>query len=149
VKLFAGETLYSTFSGSTMSQHNPYAPPTSAVINRDQLPFVIDPADRKKLNVVIKDAGQLWIAIVLCILCSAIGSIIIPFWYLARLIQWNGLAKKYPALLVNGAREGSIQAKFKSSQWKLIVGMVVGGCIFLCLVLYIVILVVVISGDVR
>ncbi|MDP1562198.1 MAG: hypothetical protein Q8M16_12535 [Pirellulaceae bacterium] len=79
-------------------------------MNSDQLPFVMDPADRKKLDVVIKDAGQFWIAIVLCILCSAIGSIIIPFWYLARLIQWNGLAKKYPALTVNGAPEGSIHS---------------------------------------
>lgn len=107
----------------------------------DQLPFAIDPADRKKLDTVIKDAGQFWIAIVLCLLCSAIGAIIIPFWYMARLIQWNGLAKKYPDLLVEGAPTGSIQAKFRSAQWKLIVGMVVGGCIFVLLFLYVVLVI--------
>jgi hypothetical protein len=132
-----------------MQPSNPYAPPPATGTVSDQLPFVIDPADKKKMEAVMKDAGQFWLAIVLCILCGAIGSLIIPFWYLARLIQWNALAKKYPALTMHGAPEGSIQANFKSSQWKLIVGMVVGGVIFLFLLLYIVILIVVISGDVR
>jgi hypothetical protein len=78
-------------------------------------------------------------------LCSAIGSIIVPFWYLARLLQWNRLAKKYPDLMLSGAPAGSIQAKFQSSQWKLIVGMVVGGCIFALFVLYIIFVIVMTS----
>lgn len=131
-----------------MNQNNPYAPPTTATgvtisgQSSHPFPFVTDSADRIKLEAVIKDAGQFWVAIALCILCSAIGAIIIPFWYLARLVQWNRLAKKYPDLMLSGAPAGSIQAKFQSSQWKLIVGMVVGGCIFAFLVLYIILAVV-------
>ena len=124
-----------------MNDYNPYASPAYADRTSDQLPFAIDPADRIKIDAVIKDAGQFWLAIALCILCSAIGALIIPFWYLARLLQWNGLAKKYPALTVQGAPPGSLQAKFQSSQWKLIVGIAVGGGIFLCVLAYFLILV--------
>jgi len=133
-----------------MNHDNPYAPPTTAGApiggqSNHPFPFVTDPADRLKLEAVIKDAGQFWVAIALCIFCSAIGAIIIPFWYLARLLQWNRLAKQYPDLMLSGAPPGSIQAKFQSSQWKLIVGMVVGGCILALFVLYIMVVVVTIS----
>lgn len=135
-----------------LNQNNPYAPPSSTATSYDastttgpmgdELPFVIDPADRKKLDTVIKDAGQFWLAIVFCFFCT-IAALIIPFWYMLRLFQWSGLAKKYPDLLVDGAPTGSIQAKFRSSQWKLIVGMLVAGCVLVLLLLYIVLLVVI------
>ena len=119
-----------------MNEHNPYAAPVNVETAANDLPFDIGAADRKKVDAIIKDAGQFWLAIILCIICTGIASIIVPFWYLVRLVQWNGLAKKYPGLVVHGPPPASLQAKFKSSQWKLIVGMVVGGIVFLGLVAY-------------
>ncbi|MBL8854931.1 MAG: hypothetical protein JNK57_13275 [Planctomycetaceae bacterium] len=144
------------FSRRPMNQENPYAPPTiaSAPIggqSNQPFPFVTDSADRMILKEVIRDAGQFWVAIALCLSCSAIalgnscsaiGAFIIPFWYLARLLQWNRLAKQYPDLMLRGAPPGSIQAKFQSSQWKLIVGMIAGACIFAPFVFYIILLIV-------
>ena len=130
-----------------MNENNPYASPTNFLTTSDQLPFPIDPADRKKVDAVIKDAGQFWLAIILCVFCSVIGALIVPFWYLIRLVQWNALAKKYPALTAPDAPVGSVQAKFKSSQWKLIVGLVVGGGIFLWVIGYILILVLVAASG--
>ncbi len=124
-----------------MTEQNPYATPTATEITRDPAPIDLDPKDRKKVEAVIKDAGQFWLAIILCLLCSAIGALIIPIWYLIRLLQWNSLAGKYPALVSDGVPANSLQAKFKSSQWKLIVGMVVGGVVFAFVMLYVLLLV--------
>lgn len=121
-----------------MSDQNPYAPPTpSQAVEHSGI--VLEPNDRKKVEAIIKDAGQFWLAIMLCIFCSAIGAIIIPVWYLVRLLQWNGLARKYPELANQNVPPGSVQDKFKSSQWKLIVGLVVGITIFFGMIAYIIV----------
>ena len=130
-----------------MSDQNPYASPTPSQ-GAEQSTIKLDPKDRKKAEVIIKDAGQFWVAIILCILCSGIGAIIIPIWYLVRLLQWNRLAKKYPDLVSQHVPPGSIQAKFKASQWKLIVGLVVGGVIFLLVLAYLFLVFVAIANGV-
>jgi len=114
----------------TDQKPNPYAAPASPELgNLDPDSIVLEPKDLKKAEAVVKDAGQFWLAILLCTLCSVIGGLIIPIWYTVRLLQWNRLAKKYPALVADGAPQGSFRSKFKSSRWKLIVGMVVGAAI--------------------
>ena len=119
-----------------MTEQNPYAAPTTGATS-DEISLAIDSSDQKKIDAVIKDAGQFWLAIILCILCSAIGAFIIPIWYSVRLIQWHRLAKKYPGLISQQAPSGSVQAKFQSSQWKLIVGGVIGAFILVCLIAYV------------
>ncbi len=126
-----------------MPDPNPYASPTSAFAPDAGFTIPLDPADQRKIDAIIKDAGQFWLAIILCILCSAIGALIIPIWYLVRLLQWNSFSKKYPALLTPGAQPGSLPAKFQAAQWKLIVGLVVGALVFLFLIAYVVLLIVV------
>ena len=124
-----------------MTEQNPYATPTYTEPKSEFVPINLDPKDRKKAEAVIKDAGQFWLAIVLCFVCSAIGALIVPIWYLIRLLQWHSLAGKYPELLAEGVPSSSIQAKFKSSQWKLIVGMAVGAVMFAGVGLYFVLLI--------
>ena len=126
-----------------MTNQNPYATPQSADTHLERSPqIVVAPEDHKKLETVIKDAGQFWIAIILCLFCSAIGAFIVPIWYLVRLMQWNSLAKRYPSLVADSVPPNSIQAKFKSSQWKLIVGIVVGAVVFAFVALYLLLIVV-------
>ena len=56
-------------------QQNPFAVSASA-IRADQGFASMAPADRKKLDAVIKDANQFWMAIILCFFCSAVGLVI-------------------------------------------------------------------------
>jgi hypothetical protein len=122
-----------------MTGENPYAPPVDADIVDTGDPL-IEAADHRKLNAVVKDANQFWLAILLCILCSGCGALIIPIWYTVRLLQWNRFAVKYPDLTRAGAKPGSLSAKFQSSQWKLIVGLVFGCLVLVLLAFYIVVL---------
>ncbi len=104
---------------------NPFeAPPTFPT---QALPLTDIPAeDLKKIEAIIKDAGQFWLAMVICVLCSGIGMFIIPIWYGVRLVQWGRFSSRYPFLLSPGAAPGSLPQKFTSSRWKLIVGLVFG-----------------------
>ena len=118
--------------------NNPYAAPTH-MGETQQTDGMVDlpPADRKKIEAIIKDAGQFWLAILICILCSGIGALIVPIWYSVRLLQWSGFAKRYPQLVETNAIPGSLPARFRSSRWKLIVGLLFGCFIFAMLILYI------------
>jgi hypothetical protein len=98
-------------------QPNPYAAPQAEVP-----PTWAVNAGQNKIEAVIKDANQFWLAIFLCIFCSGLGAIIIAPWYLARLWQWNSLAKAQPLLLDPQVPHGSIQQRFQSARWKLMVG---------------------------
>ena len=122
-----------------MSEENPYAAPSASpksdVLDEDYR-IRLEARDHQKAEAIIKDAGQFWLAIIISIL----GTIINPIWYTVRLIQWNGLAKKYPALLASDVPAKSMQARFKSSQWKLITGVVAGLIMFCCVASYIVFL---------
>jgi hypothetical protein len=116
-------------------QTNPYAP-ISTPIGTD-LPVPMDNNTRAKLDAIIKDANQFWIAILLCIICSGVGSLIIGIWYLVRLLQWNAMAKAHPLLLVENPPPGSIAANFQGSKAKLIVGMVFGALMIFLVFAYI------------
>ena len=119
-----------------MTEQNPYATPIETEADPKAVPIKLEPKDRKKVETVIKDAGQFWLAIILCILCSGIGAFIVPIWYLVRLVQWNSIARKYPELLFQPVPPNSIQARFQSSQWKLIVGLVFGCVVLVFVLLY-------------
>lgn len=116
---------------------NPYAPtPTPSHIGTEYA-VPMDPATVKKFNAIIKDANQFWIAILLCLLCSGIGSVVIGAWYLARLLQWNAMNKAYPLLMVENPLPGSMAAKFQAAKVKLIVGLVFGVVMLFLVLLYI------------
>jgi hypothetical protein len=119
---------------------NPYAPTPTALGTEQAVPM--DEATRAKFNAIIKDANQFWIAILLCLLCSGIGSVIIGIWYLVRLLQWNSMGKAFPLLMIESPPPGSMAAKFQAAKVKLIVGLVVGIVMLFLVFIYIVGLVV-------
>ena len=114
-----------------MMSQNPYASPaeTSGPVGPN-LPAEIVP----KVEAIIKDAGQFWLAILLCFLCTGIGMLIVGPWYLVRLFQWSSIGKRYPQLMAMDVPPGSLEQRFQSSQWKLIVGLVFGVLIALLMV---------------
>ncbi|MCA9248911.1 MAG: hypothetical protein KDA42_17410 [Planctomycetales bacterium] len=115
----------------TIDPTNPYtAPQADSMPSLSPAPENIDPAQLKKIQAIIKDAGQFWLAILMCFFCGAIGPIIIGPWYLVRLIQWNSLAREEPLLLDPNVRQGSIAQKFQAAKIKLILGMSFGALIF-------------------
>jgi hypothetical protein len=116
----------------TTNNPNPYAAPPPA-------PPLASPTnpEQKKIEAVIKDANQFWLAIVMCIFCSGLGAIIIGPWYLVRLLQWNSLANAQPLLLDPHVPRGSLEQRFQSAKWKLLVGIGFGTLIFLLTLLYI------------
>ena len=118
------------------SDPNPYQAPNAvpALPVGTGADVVLPEKDLKKANAIIKDAGQFWLACILCVFCALIGAIIVPVWYSIRLLQWHGLRKRFPALMNVNAAPGSLSKKFQSSQWKLIVGLVMG-CVIFVLVL--------------
>ncbi len=128
------------------SEPNPFAPSSS-------LPGVSSeafglPADKlKKVEAVIKDAGQFWLAILICFLCTGIGLLLIGPWYLIRLLQWNSLAKEFPVLTQPNSPLGSLPMRFQSSRWKLIAGLIFAMAILLLLVMYVVLVVSLSAGT--
>lgn len=97
-----------------------------------------DAVTHKKLEALIKDAGQFWLALLLCLLCSGIGPLIICPWYTVRLIQWNALAKLHPVLVDRNAPPGSYARKFQGAKTKLIIGLVGGVLLLGLVVLYLI-----------
>jgi hypothetical protein len=79
------------------------------------------------------------VAIIMCIVCSGVGALIIGPWYLVRLMQWNSLARKYPALLERAVARHRIEARFQSAKIKMLIGIGFGVVIFL-MVLFVFIL---------
>ena len=113
-------------------QPNPYAAPTGDL--SADVSSGIDASSLIKIEAIIKDAGQVWLAIILCILCSGFGMLIIGPWYIVRLIQWSSLSKQYPSLLDRNVPRGSLPQKFRSARTKLIVGIVFGALIPIILI---------------
>ena len=113
----------------TTNDLNPYAAPQA------DSPFApegnLDPALLKKVEAIIKDAGQFWLAILMCVFCTGLGAVIIGPWYLVRLLQWHSIAQAQPMLLNPHVPLGSISQKFQSAKWKLITGLSFGAFIFL------------------
>ena len=115
---------------------NPYAS-TSMPTESNSIPAGVDPALLAKINAIVKDAGQFWLAMILCLCCSALGSVIIGIWYAVRLMQWNAIANSQSWLMVPNAPSGSLQAKFQGARTKLIIGMVFGFVILFLLFAYV------------
>lgn len=118
-------------------QPNPYSSPTAYAPAEST--ENVDPALQKKIEAIIKDAGQFWLAIIMCIICTGVGGIIIGPWYLVRLLQWNSIAREQPMLLDPNVPRGSIADKFQSAKIKLIIGMGFGILILSCVALMIVV----------
>ncbi len=112
---------------------NPYASPTLRAA--DPLDVAIDPVAIVKAKAIIKDAGQFWIAILLCIFCTGLGAIIIGPWYLIRLVQWSSLARSQPMLVDPNVPHGSIAQRFQSAKPKLIIGICFGAAVLLLVAL--------------
>lgn len=116
---------------------NPYSAPSAIPpSNQQHAALPIAEPDLKTIQIIIKDAGQFWLAIILCLLCSGIGSLIIGPWYISRLMQWSRLKNKYPGLM-DPAPPKTLPTNFQNAQWKLIVGITFGGIILLLVLLYI------------
>ncbi|MAD80404.1 MAG: hypothetical protein CMJ50_06120 [Planctomycetaceae bacterium] len=90
------------------------------------------------IEAIIKDAGQFWLAIIMCIVCTGLGALIIGPWYLIRLIQWNSIARAQPMLLAPNVLRGSLEQRFQSAKIKLIIGISFGAVILLLLILLLV-----------
>lgn len=110
---------------------NPYESPLSSTPLATQAPPAVDLVMLNKVNAIIKDAGQFWLAILLCLFCTGLGAIIIGPWHFVRLMQWMSVAKAEPRLLDTHASPGSIAKKFQSAKVKLIIGMSFGLLILL------------------
>ena len=108
------------------NEPNPYAAPLAETVHAQVKIGKIPERDLAKIGAIIKDAGQFWLAIILCILCSLLGAAIIPIWYGIRLVQWSNMSKKYPGLLTPNSPPKSLPSQFQSAQWKLWVGLGVG-----------------------
>ena len=117
---------------------NPYASPQADLAPASQEHY--DPVSLRKIEAIIKDAGQFWLAILICILCTGWGAFIIGPWYLVRFLQWNSMAQAYPMLLDAGAPRGSLARRFQSARTKLIIGMAFGAAILLLVILFLVVL---------
>lgn len=123
----------------SMDRPNPY---TSPMANFGAAPpGAVDPRTVEKAEAIIKDAGQFWLAILMCIFCSALGSIIIGPWYLVRLLQWNSLATRQPMLLDPNVPRGSIAQRFQSAKTKLIIGICFGAVALLITVVTVIVLI--------
>jgi hypothetical protein len=120
----------------SLNNPNPYAAPQVDAT----LPAEANP-DLKRIEAVIKDAGQFWLAIVMCIFCSGLGAIIIGPWYLVRLLQWNSIATAQPMLLDPNVPRGSLAQRFQSARWKLIVGISFGVLMLVLTAIYVIVLV--------
>jgi hypothetical protein len=102
---------------------NPYASPVHVgpMVDSHQMP----PDAVAKAETIIKDAGQFWLAIIMCFCCSGIGSLIIGPWYFFRLTQWNALSSTYSYLREPGPAN-SLAARFQGAKTKLIIGISFG-----------------------
>jgi hypothetical protein len=117
---------------------NPYAPTPTPIGTEYAVPM--DAATLKQFDAIVKDANQFWIAILLCLLCSGIGSVLIGVWYLSRLVQWNSMSKAYPLLMVENPPPGSMAARFQAAKAKLIIGLVVGIVLLFLILAYLALL---------
>lgn len=123
----------------SMDRPNPYTSPMANF--GGPRPGGVDPRTVEKAEAIIKDAGQFWLAILMCFLCSALGSVIIAPWYLVRLLQWNSLAKSQPMLLDPNVPQGSLAYRFQAAKIKLIIGICFGAVAFLVTVVTIIVLI--------
>ena len=125
-----------------MSEPNPFAsprvtPPVNPSSSKKS-EIKIDGSDLAKIEFIIKHAGEVWLMFFMYIPCCVISVALVAD-YAIRLLQWHRLANKYPELLASGVPPKSLQAKFQSSRWKLIVGFAFAAAVTLILLILIMI----------
>ena len=124
-----------------MSEPNPYASPhVTSSVNRsnEESEIKIVGDDLAKIEFIIKHANEVWLMFFMYIPCCVISVALVAD-YAIRLLQWHRLANKYPELLASGVPQKSLQAKFISARWKLIVGLVVASAVTLILLILVMI----------
>ena len=119
-----------------MDQQNPYAAPQAGIAAA--LPQSADRVTVTRVEAIIKDAGQFWLAILMCIFCTGLGAIIIGPWYFVRLLQWHAIARAQPMLVDPHVPHGSLAQRFQAARTRLIIGMSFGGVVLLLLLVLII-----------
>ena len=113
--------------GPASDDVNPYAAPTLDTLPASSDPVEsLPPDDAKLARTIVQDANQVLVAILLCVFCSVVGGVIVPIWYLFRLLQWTRLANAYPELLAPNPPLGSLADGFRRARNKLIGGAIAG-----------------------
>jgi hypothetical protein len=118
----------------TVDKPNPYAAPQAPPSAAPET--AVDPASLKRIEAIIKDAGQFWLAILMCFFCTGLGAVIIGPWYLVRLVQWNAIARGQPMLLDPNVPRGSLARRFQSAKTKLIIGIAFGAVTLLLAIVF-------------
>ncbi|MEM7317120.1 MAG: hypothetical protein AAF497_28635 [Planctomycetota bacterium] len=118
----------SPMQAPTQQPINPYA--ASGITSSSNVAIVQDPAIIQRAETVIKDAGQVILAVLIGFVCTGLAAFIIGPFYVYRLYSWNRLAEECPALLSPGAPQGSLEQRFQAAKGKLIVGVVIGCVLF-------------------
>jgi hypothetical protein len=112
---------------------NPYAA-ASVVSSPHGGTLVKDPVIIKQAEAVIKDAGQVILAVLIGFMCTGLAAFVIGPYYLYRLHCWNRLAQRCPALVAAGAPLGSLEQRFQAAKGKLMVGVTIGAILFAIIV---------------
>ena len=135
-KLNAGAGVFAEPAGM-----NPYAAPSApaSVPSAAYAPAIVARAEA-----VIKDANQVWLAVLMGFLCTAFTWVLICPWFAYRLHCWSTLSRDCPSLLAPDVLPGSLEAKFQSARGKLVIGLVIGAVMLLMIVG---VLVAVVLGD--
>ncbi len=116
-----------TMSGA---DSNPYKPTLIGAEKPEREPLGLPEERQQQLEAVIKEAGQVWLVVMLSFCCGPLSILLVAPWYGIRLQQWIGLATDFPEL--NDATNRHWQAvQFRSAKIKLLVGLVVGFTAFL------------------
>ncbi len=84
-----------------------------------------------KIEAILSDAKQVGVAILICLLCSLIGSLLIGPWYYKRFKEWERYSRRYPVLLDPNAPYGSLSQRFRDARSKLQTGYIFGFIILL------------------
>ena len=114
---------------------NPYTPAAPVGDSTAGPAITLSAQSQRKLDSVLKDAGQFWLAMILCVVCTSIGILIILPWYGVRLTQWSHLAKQYPELMAPNAPAGSLPRQFQAARIKLLVGIVFGAVMLVLVII--------------
>lgn len=103
-------------------------------MSNDSVPvnsLYLDDVARAKVDAVIKDAGQYWLAILCCFVCTGVGFVVIGPWYYLRLRQWHALADKHVVLMTIDPTPGSVADRFQRAKGQIKIGLGFGAGLFI------------------
>ncbi len=111
---------------------NPYASPR--VITTSTSVSLNDPTMIRRVEALLKDAKQVWWALLIGFFCTALAWVAICPWCIYRLVNWFRLAKEYPLLLSPEVSDASIERRFQRARVRLIIGTVISTAMLVGLV---------------